>query len=246
MFAPWRSTRDAGYPLCGDEWRRRVQEHGRRRELERSQHRPERYQGYALAIDPGTPAILYAGTGSGVFKSTNGGGEWSAFSTGLTNISVYALAIDSETPTILNAGTLGRGAFAIRQMEWKYRGYLPLIPRWPRGPRSHPESVIVGRPRPACWPWRFRAEGGNKNPRGLIMDMEHERQHPRSHLFTLRLWEETLGEGEAELRGRVQALASGETVFFRDWPGLVTTLTRLISKSTATAEEGAVRDAAHG
>ena len=84
---------------------------------------------YALAIDPGTPAILYAGTGSGVFKSTNGGGEWCAFSTGLTNISVYALAIDPETPTILYAGTLGRGVFAIRQMEWKYRGYLPLILR---------------------------------------------------------------------------------------------------------------------
>ena len=69
------------------------------------------------------------------------------------------------------------------------------------------------------------------------MDMEHERQHPHSHLFTLRLWEETLGEGKAEWRGRVQALASGETAFFRDWPGLVTTLTRLIAKSTAAAEE---------
>ena len=62
---------------------------------------------YALAIDPATPATLYAGTGGGVFKSTNGGGEWRAFNTGLTNISVYALAIDPETPTILYAGTLG-------------------------------------------------------------------------------------------------------------------------------------------
>ena len=69
------------------------------------------------------------------------------------------------------------------------------------------------------------------------MDMEHERQHPLSHLFTLRLWEESLGEGKAEWRGRVQALASGETAFFRDWPGLVTTLTRLIAKPTAAAEE---------
>ena len=68
------------------------------------------------------------------------------------------------------------------------------------------------------------------------MDMEHERQHPHSHLFTLRLWEETLGEGEAEWRGRVQALTSGETAFFRDWPGLVATLARLIAKSAAAAE----------
>lgn len=69
------------------------------------------------------------------------------------------------------------------------------------------------------------------------MDMEHERQHPHSHLFTLRLWEETLDEGKAEWRGRVQALSSGETAFFRDWPGLVATLTRLIAKSAAAAEE---------
>jgi hypothetical protein len=69
-----------------------------------------------------------------------------------------------------------------------------------------------------------------------MMDIEHERQHPHSHLFTLRLWEEVLGEGKAEWRGRVQALASGETAFFRDWPGLVATLTRLIAKSAGAAE----------
>ena len=74
-------------------------------------------------------------------------------------------------------------------------------------------------------------EGGDKDRKGLTMDMEHERQHPHSHLFTLRLWEETLGEGKAEWRGRVQEIASGETAFFRDWPGLVATLTRLIAKS---------------
>jgi hypothetical protein len=68
------------------------------------------------------------------------------------------------------------------------------------------------------------------------MDMEHERQHPQSHLFTLRLWEEALDEGKAEWRGRVQELASGETAFFRDWPGLVATLSRLIAKSAAAAE----------
>jgi len=38
----------------------------------------------ALAIDPDTPTTLYAGTGGGVFKSTNGGANWSAVNTGLT------------------------------------------------------------------------------------------------------------------------------------------------------------------
>ena len=39
----------------------------------------------ALAIDPATPTTLYAGIGNngGVFKSTNGGGNWSAVNTGL-------------------------------------------------------------------------------------------------------------------------------------------------------------------
>ena len=61
---------------------------------------------HALAIDPVTPTTLYAGTdGGGVFKSTDGGGNWSAINTGLTNTYVYALAIDPVTPTTLYAGT---------------------------------------------------------------------------------------------------------------------------------------------
>ena len=66
----------------------------------------------ALAIDPATPTTLYAGTDSGgVFKSTNGGGNWSAVNTGLTATYVTALAIDPETPTTLYAGTWGGGVF---------------------------------------------------------------------------------------------------------------------------------------
>ncbi|HXN24346.1 MAG TPA: hypothetical protein VOA41_16525 [Candidatus Dormibacteraeota bacterium] len=39
----------------------------------------------ALAIDPVTPIIVYAATDNGVFKSTGGGGSWSAFNAGLKN-----------------------------------------------------------------------------------------------------------------------------------------------------------------
>lgn len=67
------------------------------------------------------------------------------------------------------------------------------------------------------------------------MDTEQE-QHPHSHLFTLRVWEEKLGAGETEWRGRVQDVASGETLFFRDWPGLIATLRRLIAKPEVTRE----------
>ena len=67
-----------------------------------------------LAIDPQTSATLYAGTWGGVFKSTDGGGNWSAVNAGLTDFGVYALAIDPQTPTTLYAGTYG-GVFFIQQ-----------------------------------------------------------------------------------------------------------------------------------
>ena len=61
----------------------------------------------ALAIDPATPATLYAGTdGSGVYKSTNGGGNWSMVNGGTTNRYVWALAIDPVTPATLYTGTI--------------------------------------------------------------------------------------------------------------------------------------------
>src|SRR5678815_1934026 len=47
----------------------------------------------ALAIDPSTPATVYAGTYSGgVFKSTDGGASWSAINSGLSDPNVSALA----------------------------------------------------------------------------------------------------------------------------------------------------------
>ena len=59
----------------------------------------------ALAIDPITPKIIYAGTDAGVFKSTNGGDDWVAINMGLTAKRVYALALDPFNPAILYAGT---------------------------------------------------------------------------------------------------------------------------------------------
>jgi photosystem II stability/assembly factor-like uncharacterized protein len=85
---------------------------------------------YALAIDPATPATLYAGTVfGGVLKSTNGGANWNPFNTGLTVNDVQTLAIDPVTPTTLYAGTYGGGVFSSRQVDWGNRSYLPLIQR---------------------------------------------------------------------------------------------------------------------
>jgi photosystem II stability/assembly factor-like uncharacterized protein len=68
---------------------------------------PARASASALAIDPVTPTTLYAGTGVGVFKSTDGAGSWQAASAGLSSLGVSALAVDPVTPTTLYAGGFG-------------------------------------------------------------------------------------------------------------------------------------------
>jgi photosystem II stability/assembly factor-like uncharacterized protein len=73
----------------------------------------------ALAVDPQTPATIYAGTivdewserGGGVFKSTNGGRSWRSMTRGIGRRDVWALAIDPSAPETLYAGTDEGGVF---------------------------------------------------------------------------------------------------------------------------------------
>jgi hypothetical protein len=53
-----------------------------------------------------TPAPLEASS-----KSTNGGGNWTATSTGLTNTAIASIAIDPSAPGTLYVGTIGGGVF---------------------------------------------------------------------------------------------------------------------------------------
>jgi hypothetical protein len=55
-------------------------------------------------------------------------------------------------------------------------------------------------------------------------------QH-RSHLFTVRIWQEEIGAGQTELRGKVQLLTSGEVRYFREWSALVPLLHAMLSES---------------
>ncbi|MCL4560970.1 MAG: hypothetical protein M1281_10185 [Chloroflexi bacterium] len=57
----------------------------------------------ALAIDPSDPAIVYAGSGKGLYKTTNHGASW--VSSGLTGQAVFSLAINPQDPAMLYAGT---------------------------------------------------------------------------------------------------------------------------------------------
>ncbi len=61
----------------------------------------------ALAINPTTPATIYAGTSIGVYKSTNSGSAWKAVNSGLKTNSRYtrALVINPASPATVYAGT---------------------------------------------------------------------------------------------------------------------------------------------
>lgn len=67
--------------------------------------------------------------------------------------------------------------------------------------------------------------------------MDGQRQERRSHLFTVRLWQETLDTHQTEWRGKIQDVTSGEVYYFRNWEMLTTLLqTMLPTTEPETAE----------
>jgi len=63
-----------------------------------------------LAVDPLTPTTLYAGTRGGLFKSVDGGTNWSIFANGLPGLPIAAFAIDPKSPSTLYVGTFNNFA----------------------------------------------------------------------------------------------------------------------------------------
>jgi hypothetical protein len=61
------------------------------------------------------------------------------------------------------------------------------------------------------------------------MDKSHAQA--RSHLFTIRVWEEKLGPEQTEWRGKVQVFPSGEVRYFRDWATLAPLLLTMLAES---------------
>ena len=55
------------------------------------------------------------------------------------------------------------------------------------------------------------------------MDKQHD-----SHLFTVRLWAENLGDGQIEWRGKLHHVTSGEARYFRDWSVLIAFLQTML------------------
>jgi hypothetical protein len=51
--------------------------------------------------------------------------------------------------------------------------------------------------------------------------MEEDQRKKRSQLFTVRVWVEHFGPGQAEWRGQVRHVLSGESHSFRHWETLI-------------------------
>ena len=64
-----------------------------------------------------------------------------------------------------------------------------------------------------------------------MKNLDKPYQRPRSHLFTVRVWEERVGNGQTEWRGKVQLVTSGEVRYFRQWAALVPLLVTMLSES---------------
>ena len=62
------------------------------------------------------------------------------------------------------------------------------------------------------------------------MSMDIANPHPRSHLFTVRVWQEEIRTDQSEWRGKVQLLTSGEVRYFREWSALVPLLLTMLSE----------------
>lgn len=62
------------------------------------------------------------------------------------------------------------------------------------------------------------------------MSTDRPQMRPRSHLFTVRIWEEKIGAEKIEVRGKVQLLTTGETRYFREWMRLVPLLLTMLSE----------------
>jgi hypothetical protein len=60
--------------------------------------------------------------------------------------------------------------------------------------------------------------------------MDRRYQEYRSQLFTVRVWREELGDGQAEWRGKVQHVHSKEVRYFREWSTLVAAILKMLSE----------------
>jgi len=73
------------------------------------------------------------------------------------------------------------------------------------------------------------------------MSMEKPNERPRSHLFTVRVWEEEIGPDQTEWRGKIQLFTTGDVRYFREWAALGPLLLTMLSESEPDIQQGEKR-----
>jgi len=66
------------------------------------------------------------------------------------------------------------------------------------------------------------------------MDSDRVPRSTTSHLFTIRVWREELGDGRSEWRGKAQHVTSREAFYFRDWQELIKQLRSVLEQQEHT------------
>ncbi len=101
---------------------------------------------YALAADPTTSGLLYAGTSQGVYKSTNNAGSWTPL--GLSGQAIWAVGVASSSPGTIYAGTsTGLGISNDGGLTWKMvtRGMINQeITSLVIDPNYPPQANLIG------------------------------------------------------------------------------------------------------
>ena len=110
-------------PLCWSSWRGAIQNNRRGKNLGVRRHRANSEMDLCPGNRSRNPSTVYAGTGGGIFKTTNGGATWKRTIVGLTHLITLSLTVDPQNARTVYAGTLG-GVFktGTEETAWRKRG----------------------------------------------------------------------------------------------------------------------------
>lgn len=100
-----------------------------------------------LAAHPTNNQILFAGTTNALYRSTDGGANWSAVTSGLSDPDVRALTFDPTDSNIAYLGTWGAGVFKSTDggLSWAaFNTGLDSLEIFDIGITSAPHAVFVG------------------------------------------------------------------------------------------------------
>ena len=79
----------------------------------------------AIAVDPQRPDRVYAASGFGVFRSSDGGVTWARTARAPTPAGAHSLAVDPLHADALYAGTVREGVFSSRDGGASWTGIGP-------------------------------------------------------------------------------------------------------------------------